>query len=72
MALKPKEKLMGYASQLKLFRVFFQGKDHYFQSKYAAKQFGRKHGLKGAVVHRGPDHQLGESDGTSKQTASSK
>ncbi len=47
---------MGYASQLKLFRVFFQGRDHFFQSKMAAKKFGHIKGLKGVVVHRGPDH----------------
>ncbi len=63
---------MGYASQLKLYRVFFQGQDHFFQSKRRAKEFGRKHGLKGVVIHRGPDHWRDESDGTSKQTASSK
>ncbi len=63
---------MGYASQLKLFRVVFQGQDHFFQSKRVAKEFGRKHGLKGVVVHRGPDHWRGPSDGTSKQTPSSK
>lgn len=63
---------MGYTSQLKLYRVFFQGKDHFFQSKTLAKKFGRDNGLMGVVVHRGPDHWRGESDGTSKQTASSK
>ncbi len=63
---------MGYASQLKLYRVSFQGQDHFFQRKTDAKEFARKHGLKGTVVHRGPDHWRGESDGTSKQTASSK
>jgi hypothetical protein len=59
-------------NQLKLFRVFFKGEDHFFQSKQAAKEFGREHGLKGAVVHRGPDHWRGQSDGTSVQTKSSK
>ena len=63
---------MGYASQLKLYRVFFKGQDHFFQRKTEAKKFGLKHGLKGTVIHRGPDHWRGESDGTSKQTASSK
>ncbi len=58
---------MCYAPQLRLFRVFFKGRDHFFQSKFAAKEFGRKQGLKGAVVHRGPDHVLGETDGTSVQ-----
>lgn len=63
---------MGYNSQLKLFRVFFQGEEHFFQSKDAAKKFGQDKGLKGVVVHRGPDHYLGQSDGTSKRTRSSK
>lgn len=63
---------MGYSSQLKLYRVFFQGQDHFFQSKMAAKEFGRKHGLKGMVVYRGPDHWRGQSDGTSTQTPSPK
>ncbi len=63
---------MGYASQRKLFLVFFKCRDHFFQTKVEAKKFAAKHGLKGAVVHRGPDHFLGASDGTSKQTKSSK
>lgn len=63
---------MGYASQLKLYRVFFKGKDHFFQSKTLATEFGRKHGLKGTVVHRGPDHWRGESDGTSVQMVGKK
>jgi hypothetical protein len=46
---------------LKLFRVSFKGRDHFFQEKSAAKAFGREHGLKGAVVHRGPDHWRGPS-----------
>lgn len=58
--------------QLKLFRVFFKGQDHFFQDKQAAKNFGREQGLKGAVVHRGPDHWRGQSDGTSVQIKSSK
>ena len=57
---------------MKLFKVFFQGKDHFFSDKPAAKEFGRERGLKGVVVHRGPDHWRGESDGTSTQTPSSK
>lgn len=52
---------------LKLYRVFFQNQDHFFDKKMEAKAFGQKHGLKGTVVHRGPDHWRGESDGTSKQ-----
>ena len=64
--------MMGYASQLKLFRVFFKGRDHFFQHKIAAKKFGFTHGLKGMVVHRGPAHWRGQSDGTSNQTVSSK
>ncbi len=63
---------MGYASQLKLYRVFFQGQDHFFDKKFEAKDFGRAHGLKGVVIHRGPDHWRGQSDGTSTRTASSK
>lgn len=58
---------MGYASQLKLYRVNFKGQDHFFQRKTDAKAFGRKQGLKGVVVFRGPDHWRGESDGTSVQ-----
>ena len=58
---------MGYSSQLKLYRVFFQGRDHFFQRKTRAKEFACEHGLKGTVVHRGPDHWRGESDGTSVQ-----
>ncbi len=63
---------MGYASQRKLFLVFFKGKEHFFQNKMEAKKYGFKHGLKGTVVHRGPDHRRGPSDGTSKQTPNSK
>jgi hypothetical protein len=58
--------------QRKLFRVFFGGRDHFFQNKEAAKKFGQINGLKGTVVYRGPDHWLGTSDGTSKQTRSTK
>ena len=64
--------MMGYASQLKLYRVFFREMDYFFQNKMLAKKFGREHGLKGTIVHRGPDHRRGESDGTSERTASSK
>ena len=60
---------MGYASQRKLYKVFFKGREHFFEGKEAAKAFGRKHGLKGAVVHRGPDHLRGPSDGTFFQMA---
>jgi len=63
---------MGIVTHIKLFRVFFQGQDHFFEKKKAAKDFGRKHGLKGVVVHRGPDHWRGPNDGTSKQMVSSK
>lgn len=59
-------------NQRRLFQVFFKGQEHYFQSKQMAKRFGREQGLKGVIVHRGPDHWRGESDGTSKQTPSSK
>lgn len=52
---------MTYDSQLKLFKVFFKGRDHFFQNKQMAKAFGREHGLKGTVVMRGPDHWRGES-----------
>ncbi len=60
---------MGYASQRKFYKVMFQGQPVYFQGKQAAKEFGREHGLKGAVVHRGPNHPLCETDGTSFQMA---
>ncbi len=46
----------------KLFRVFFKGKDHFFEDKRKAKKFARKHGLKGVVIHRGPDHWLKETE----------
>ena len=59
-------------TELKLFRVYFQGQDHFFDSKIKAKRFGFNHGLKDIVVHRGPDHWRGESDGTSVQMSSSK
>ncbi len=52
---------MSYNPQLKLFKVFFKGRDHFFQNKQMAKNFGREQGLKGAIVHRGPDHWRGES-----------
>jgi hypothetical protein len=58
--------------QRKLFRVFFQGQDHFFQNKEAAKKFAQDNGLKGVVVHRGPDHWRGTSDGTSKRTRGSR
>ena len=57
---------------LKLYRVSFKGQDHFFQNKMAAKEFGRENGLKGVVVHRGPAHNRGPSDGTSMQMKSSK
>lgn len=60
---------MGYASQRKFYKVMFQGRALYFQGKQDAKAFGQKHGLKGVVVHRGPDHPRGETDGTSFQMA---
>ena len=60
---------MGYASQFKMYKVMFQGRAFYFQGKQAAKEFGREHGLKGVVVHRGPNHPRGETDGTSVQMA---
>lgn len=60
---------MGYASQRKLYKVMFKGQEHFFQGKSEAKAFGRSHGLKGTVVHRGPDHPQGETDGTSFQMA---
>lgn len=63
---------MGYASQRRLFRVFFQGRNYFFQHKQLAKAFGQERGLMGVVVHRGPDHWRGESNGTSKKTRSSK
>ena len=53
--------------QGRLFLVSFKGRDHFFQSKFAAKKFVAKHDLKGVVIHRGPDHWLGASDGTSFQ-----
>jgi len=59
---------MSYNPQLKLFRVFLEGREHFFQNKMAAKEFGRENGLKGVVVHRGPDHERGPSDGTTKPT----
>ncbi len=60
---------MGYASQKKMYWVSFKGREHFFQSKFAAKEFGRKQGLKGVIVHRGPDHPRGRTDGTSFQMA---
>ena len=57
---------------LELFRVSFKGKDHFFENKMEAKRFGFTHGLKGSIIHRGPDHRLGPSDGKSTRTPSSK
>jgi hypothetical protein len=57
---------------LKLFYVFFRGRDVYFESRQEAKDFVKAHGLKGPQIHRGPDHWRGETDGTYTQTPSSK
>jgi hypothetical protein len=56
----------------KLFRVSFKGQDFFFDDKMKAKFFGRENGLKGIIVHRGPDHNLGQTDGTSSNTPSTK
>ena len=40
----------------RLFRIFFQGQDHFFSNKMEAKEFGLMYGLKGVFIHLGPDH----------------
>lgn len=56
----------------RLFRIFFKGEDVHFDSRQAAKDFQKAEGLKGVVIHRGPDHWKGETDGSFTQTPSSK
>lgn len=56
----------------KLFRIFFKGKDVYFESRQEAKDFVKEQGLMGVQIHRAKDHWKGETDGTSVQMESQK
>ncbi len=38
-------------------RVYFQGKDHFFEDKPAAYTFARERGLKGIVVYFHTDYE---------------
>lgn len=66
---------MGYASQLKVFKVTVEDKPEFFQSKGLAKiRRDRAHAPKdaGRVVMRGPDHWRGESFNKTKRTRGSR